>query len=273
MLNIKLKYDRLLNEIKSVAPFSPELAIILGSGLGDFASNLNTVKEIRTSELCEYPASTVQGHDGKICFSEFNGKKVLLFKGRIHFYEGYKLEECILPVHLAKELGCQRILLTNAAGGINPNFSPGNLMINTSYNSLFIMNEITELIGIASKEEKDRSLDFPSKAFNELIEKAAKKENIQIREGVYWYTKGPSYETPSEIKMIKKYGGDCVGMSTVHEAVYASVLGMQVAGISCITNYAAGITNSKLSHKEVTETANMVKNTFERLLKSVISLL
>lgn len=272
MINLKLKYNSIIKEIKSSAPFAPDLAIILGSGLGEFASQINTEMSFYTSDLKEYPVSTVQGHAGKICFSELEGKKLLLFQGRIHFYEGYHINECILPVYLSKELGCKKLLLTNAAGGINPNFSPGNLMLNTSFNSMFLKKELTSLIGIASNDAKDRIIDLPSRMFNELIKRAAMEENILLHEGVYWYSKGPSYETPAEIKMIKRFGGDAVGMSTVHEAVFASYLGMETSAISCITNFAAGITQLKLSHEEVTVTANLVKTTFERLLKRIISL-
>ncbi|MGE5681279.1 MAG: purine-nucleoside phosphorylase [Bacillota bacterium] len=272
MINLKFKYESLIKNLKDRAPFVPDLAIILGSGLGDFVSQVNTVEKIPTDTLENYPASTVHGHAGNICFSESNGKKLLLFQGRIHFYEGYHISECILPVYLSHQLGCKKILFTNAAGGINPNLSPGSLMLNSSFNSIYLKKEITELIGLASKAVKDRFLDFPSKKFSNLIHQAAIEEGILLHEGVYWYSKGPSYETPAEIKMIRKFGADAVGMSTVHEGVFASYLGMDVASISCITNFAAGITQFKLSHEEVTITANMVKTIFEKLLKGIINL-
>jgi purine-nucleoside phosphorylase len=164
-----------------------------------------------------------------------------------------------------------RILLTNAAGGVNPDLTPGDLMLNTSFNSVFIKKELTELLGHASIEKRNEYLDFPSDSLNRIIRKAAVQENISLKEGVYWYGKGPSYETPAEIRMVSKLGGDAVGMSTAHEAVYASSLEMKVASISCITNYAAGISSEKLSHDEVTATANKVKSNFERLLKRIIT--
>lgn len=272
MVNLNNKYQELLDAVKKLAPFTPEIALILGSGLGEFAESVDTVKSISTVSLPGYPPSTVPGHEGKIHFAEHAGRKLLLFQGRIHFYEGYKISECVLPVFLAHKLGCSKIILTNAAGGINPNFVPGDLMLNVSFNSVNIKKELSHLIGTIPMEAKDRILSFPSPVLNEKIRKAALEEKIYLREGVYFYAKGPSYETPAEIKMMGKFGGDAVGMSTVHEAVYASYLGMEVAAITCITNFAAGISPVKLSHNDVTETANRVKHTFESLIKKVITL-
>lgn len=272
MLNLKILYTELIEQIKDEAPFNPEFTIILGSGLGNFASQLEIVKSIPTVELRSYPASTVQGHAGKMIFAKYLDRRLLLFQGRIHFYEGYKIHECILPVFLSHILGCRKILFTNAAGAINTGFSPGDLMINSSFNAVSIKKELTDLIGITSKEMKEAFLDFPSAAFIDKIKSAAELENISLKEGVYWYAKGPSYETPAEIRMMRIFGGDAVGMSTVHEAVYAACLGMQTAAISCITNYAPGIINQKLTHDEVTETANKVEHTFAGLLKKIIEI-
>lgn len=272
MINLNNKYQTLTDAIKDIAPFTPDVALILGSGLGEFAESVDTIKSVSTVSLPCYPPSTVPGHEGKIHFARYKNKNLMLFQGRIHFYEGYRISECVLPVFLAHKLGCNKVILTNAAGGINPNFVPGDLMLNVSFNSFNIKNELSHLIGIIPMEAKDRMLSFPSPRLNDKIRKAAIEENIYIREGVYWYVKGPSYETPSEIKMIGKFGGDAVGMSTVHEAVYASYLGMEAAAITCITNFAAGISPVRLSHSDVTETANRVKHTFENLIKKVIAL-
>lgn len=272
MINLNNKYHNLLDAVKDLAPFTPDAALILGSGLGEFAESVDTIKTISTTSLPGYPPSTVPGHEGKIHFSEYKDKKLMLFQGRIHFYEGYKISECVLPVFLAHKLGCKKIILTNAAGGINTNFVPGDLMLNVSFNSVNIKKELSQLIGIIPMEAKDRILSFPSPVLNEKIRLAALEEKIYLREGVYFYAKGPSYETPAEIKMMGKFGGDAVGMSTVHEAVYASYLGMDVAAITCITNYAAGISPVKLSHSDVTETANRVKMKFESLVKKIIEL-
>ncbi len=272
MINISEKYRKLAKTLKNEAPFVPEIAIILGSGLGDFAEKIETLKSIPTSSLPGYPVSTIEGHKGYIHFAEYKGKKVLLFQGRIHFYEGYPLSDCIVPVHIAYKLGCKNILLTNAAGGVNSSFSAGDLMIITSVNAMNLKMEMTELFGVISIDQKNSFQNFPSPLLINKIKQASLEEKIRIKEGVYWLNKGPMYETPSEIKMAAAFGADAVGMSTAHEAVYAASVGMNVAGISCITNMAAGISSSKLSHGEVMETANRVKSDFERLIKKFIEL-
>ncbi len=272
MINLNSIFADTVSTLKKIAPFQPEMAIILGSGLGDFASSLDLKVSVATFDLPNYPASTVAGHQGKIHFAEYAGKKLILFQGRIHFYEGYDLYQCLLPVHLCGELGCKNILLTNAAGGINRNFYPGDLMLLTSFNSLFLKKELAEVMGISNFDAKNAFLDCPSKQLNETIKNAALEEKISLKEGSYWYSKGPSYETPAEIEMMHRFGNDAVGMSTVHEAVYAVGKGMKCAGISCITNFAAGISEEKLSHEEVTITANRVKGNFERLIKKFIEM-
>ena len=270
MINLNFKYKNLIENLTHAFSFKPDIALILGSGLGDFIKGVDVAKSVSTSSLPDYPPSTIAGHEGKIHHAEYKGKKLLIFQGRIHFYEGYHISECILPVFISHKLGAGKLLLTNAAGGINPYFSPGDLMLTSSFNGISIKKELTDLLGVSSLEGKNNLYDFPSENFNDIIRKAALQVKTGLKEGVYWYTKGPSYETPSEVKMISRYGGDAVGMSTVHEAVYAGYLGMQTAAISCITNYAAGITDKKLNHAEVTETANLVKGKFESLVKKII---
>lgn len=272
MIDLSFKYKNLISFLEKEAPFNPQISIILGSGLGNFAEQLNLIKSISTSDLPGYPLSTVEGHKGKIHFAEYSDKKIILFQGRIHFYEGYHITECVLPVFISYKLGVEKLLLTNAAGGINKNFAPGDLMLTTSFNGAYIKKELTNLIGVTSHSGLDNFSNLPHEDFNSVIRSAATSENIKLKEGVYWYTKGPTYETPAEIKLISKFGGDAVGMSTVHEAVYSSYLGMQTSAISIITNYAAGISNQKLSHSEVTETADRVKNKFANLVKSIIKL-
>ncbi len=273
MIDLNYKYKKLIALLKRGIICEPDLSIILGSGLGGFIKNLKIIKSFSTSALPDYPPSTIQSHEGKIHFAEFAGKKLLIFQGRIHPYEGYHLSQCILPEFISYKLGCMKVLITNAAGGINPDFVPGDLMLATSFNGISIKKELTGLIGLASEENKKNFYNLPSASFNNTIRKAATEEKIGLREGTYWYTKGPSYETPAEINMIKSFGGDAVGMSTIHEAVFAGCVGMETSSISCITNYAAGISRSRLNHREVTETANRTKDTFERLVKAVIFLL
>ncbi len=273
MLDLKFKYSDLINTLNNVAPFKPQIAIVLGSGLGNFADRVKTIKTISTSDLPGYPKSTVEGHQGYIHFAEYAGKNIIIFQGRIHFYEGYKLSECILPAFIAEQFGAKYLLLTNAAGGINSTFSPGDLMLFTSLNALNLKTELASLFGIASIEQKDKFKKFPSLKLNELIKDASLKENIFLKEGIYWFSKGPYYETPAEIQMYAKFGIDAVGMSTVHEAVYGAAAGMEVAAISTITNLAAGISPTKLSHQDVMETSKLVERKFERLVKKIIELI
>jgi len=273
MVNLTEKYHSLLETIKVDAPFKPKIGLILGSGLGDFAEKVNTEKSIPTNSLPGYPHSTVHGHKGFIHFSKYADKELLIFQGRVHFYEGYRLSDCVLPILIAKELGCEKLILTNAAGGISPDFQPGDLMMNIDFNSINIKKELTQLMGLATVEERAKMLDFPSGEINSKIREAALSEKILLREGTYILTKGPSYESPAEIKMYSKWGIDAVGMSTVHEAIFGMKLGMKVGAVSLITNHAAGISPQKLSHQEVIETAEKSKVMFERLIKKTISML
>ncbi len=272
MLDIDFKYKDLVSHLRKNKAFDPEIAIILGSGLGDFADSVEVDLTISTSELPSYPPSTIEGHRGKIHFAHFGGRKLLLFQGRIHFYEGYHLSECVLPAYIAEKLGVKYLIATNAAGGVNRDFVPGDLMLTKSFIGFNIKREMTELMGISGIREKHNFLQFPSPLLNSVIAKAAENEQIVLQEGVYWYNKGPVYETPAEIKMTRNFGGDAVGMSTVPEVYYAASRGILTASVSCITNYAAGISDSKLSHNEVTETAGRVKEKFERLIKAVLFL-
>ena len=271
-IDLAFKYKELIQQIKKVQPFTPDLAIILGSGLGDFASSVSIKHSFETEKLDGYPPSTVKGHSGKIIFAEAEEKKLLLFKGRIHFYEGYKIYECVLPVWISYKLNSKKMFITNAAGGINYDFKPGDLMLALSFIGTSIKRELASLIGIPNADAANNFRNLPSESFNEIIRKAAREEKTELKEGVYWYTKGPSYETPAEIKMMRVLGADAIGMSTVHEVVFAAFLGIEVASISCITNYAAGISPKKLDHSEVTETANLVTEKFEKLVKRIIKM-
>ncbi len=283
MVNLNLKYQDILAYIIKESPFTPDIAIVLGSGLGTFAESSDKIKSIRTSQIPSYPSSqpkadeppaqTIEGHSGYIHFSKIGNKQVIIFQGRLHFYEGYDLSDCILPVLISKKLGCNFIILTNAAGGINKNFTPGDLMLSESFNSINIKKELTNLIGISSFNAKNSFLNCPSEKFNSIFKKSAASLGINLHSGNYWYGKGPSYETPAEVEMLKRFGADAIGMSTVHEAVLASSLNMEVAIISCITNMAAGISKQKLSHDEVTLTANKASEKFSSLLKTAISIL
>jgi purine-nucleoside phosphorylase len=272
MVDLNFKYNELLEFFNRNTPFTPDLSIILGSGLGTFAGKVKTYKTFDTADLPGYPHSTIPGHKGQIHFAEEYSKKLLLFQGRIHIYEGYSISECILPAFLSFKLGCKRIFISNAAGGINKDFSRGDLMLAGSLIGINIKKELTHLLGITSLEGKNKFHDFPSGNFNALIRTAAAAEKLNLKEGVYWYNKGPSYETPAEIGMIKNSGGDAAGMSTYHEAVMAAYLGMETSVVSCITNLAAGISVEKLTHSDVTKTALEAEEKFGKLLKAVIKI-
>lgn len=270
MIKLEDKYIELMLTLKKEIPFEPEIALILGSGLGDFADSIEKVKSIPTNELPGYPASTVEGHKGYLHFAKYQDKKVLVFQGRIHFYEGYDISECLLPAFISKELNCRKLIITNAAGGVNKYYTPGDLMLIDSFNSINIKSQLSRLFNNDSQFYSVNFDNFPSREVNQKIRDAALKENINLKEGVYWFNTGPTYETPAEVKMAGLMGSDAVGMSTVHEAIYAAANGIEVGSISCITNMAAGISLTKLHHGEVVEIAEKVKPKFERLIKRII---
>jgi len=271
MIDLSFKYQDAITFLKKESPFTPDIAVVLGSGLGIFADATKKIKSISTSDIPSYPSASVEGHKGLIHFSKIENKKVLIFQGRIHFYEGFSISDCILQVLLTNKLGCNKIIFTNAAGGVNKSFVPGDLMLVESFNSINIKKELTDLIGISSLEAKNNFLNCPSSRINKIFKETADETGINLKSGSYWYTKGPIYETPAEIEMIRRFGGDAAGMSTVHEAVFASSLNMEIAIVSCITNMASGISEQKLSHSEVTETAKNSSEKFALLLKTAIS--
>lgn len=271
MIDLSFKYQDAIAYLKKESPFIPDIAVVLGSGLGIFADATKKIKSISTSDIPSYPSASVEGHKGIIHFSKIENKKILIFQGRNHFYEGYGLSDCVLPVLLTKKIGCDKIIFTNAAGGVNKNFVPGDLMLVESFNAINIKKELTDLIGISSFEAKKNFLNCPSSRINKILKEIADENGISLKSGIYWYTKGPSYETPAEIEMIRRFGGDAVGMSTVHEAVFASSFDMEIAIVSCITNMASGILQQKLSHAEVTETAKNSSEKFALLIKTAIS--
>ncbi len=266
------RFTEILKFVKSKAPYEAELGLILGSGLGDFADTMKPDVSISTSDIPGYPPSTVVGHSGKIHFVKNNGKRVLIFQGRIHFYEGYAIEECLLPVEICFQMGVKKMIITNAAGGINADFAPGDLMLTTGFNSMFLQKELAPVLSAGTMQRRNDLLGLSSSPMSKTIRKAALEEKVDLKAGSYFYSKGPSYETPAEIRFMRSTGCDAVGMSSVHEALYGIDLGIDVAVISCITNYAAGISGNKLDHSEVTETANLVKNKFASLLRKTIEL-
>ena len=250
--------------------FIPNVALILGSGLGSFADSLYEKTFIDYSEIQGFPVSTVAGHRGRFVFGYAGDVPVVVMQGRIHYYEGYSIGDVVLPTRLMGLMGAKTLFLTNAAGGINTNFSAGDLMVINDHISTF---SPSPLLGKNYEELGERFPDMTevySKKLRELICEVADEENIKIRSGVYMQVSGPQYETPAEIRMMRKLGADAVGMSTACEAIAAHHMGIQVCGVSLITNMAAGVLSKPLSHKEVTATAQESSKTFERLVAASI---
>ena len=248
----------------------PEIGMILGSGLGILADEIKDPVIIPYEEIPHFPVSMVEGHANQLIIGELSGRQVLMMKGRFHLYEGYDPSLLAFPVRVMKELGINHLVVTNAAGGVNESFKPGDLMIIEDHINLATRNP---LMGPNVDHFGPRFPDM-SNAYNPLMRRkakeAAQKQNLTLQEGVYaWFT-GPSFETPAEIRMARTIGADAVGMSTVPEVLTAVHAGMKVLGISCITNMAAGILDQPLTHEEVMHTAKQVENTFKQLIRDLI---
>lgn len=249
--------------------FKPEIGIILGSGLGDFADNFESIV-IPYNDIPGFEKSAVQGHKGQLVFANVNGKNVVMMQGRYHFYEGYSMNTVTYPVKVMKKLGVSTLIVTNAAGALTSTFTPGDLMFITDHINFMGTNP---LIGKNDDTLGTRFPDMSNVYSKELIEKSeniAKELNINYQKGVYVATTGPSYETPAEVRMFNMLGGNAVGMSTAPEAIVANYCGIKVLGISCLTNYAAGVSVTPLNHQEVIDTANKVKENFKNLLSEII---
>jgi purine-nucleoside phosphorylase len=256
--------------IKKKISVKPEVGIILGSGLGILASQVENRKTVKYSEVPNFPLSTVEGHEGQLITGRLGGKNVILMQGRFHYYEGYSMEQVVFPVRVMKKLGVKILIVTNAAGGINRDFNPGDLMLIEDHINLMGINP---LIGKNLDDLGPRFPDMSETYDQELIklaESIAVKEGLVYRKGVYVSLTGPSYETPAEIKYLRIIGGDAAGMSTVPEVIIANHAGMRVLGISCVTNMAAGVLPKKLDHNEVMETANRVRDQFITLVRGVV---
>ncbi len=262
-------YDKLMNCYKclrSKTDFVPEIAIILGSGLGDYAEHIRVEYELSYGDIEGFPVSTVPGHAGKFIFGYIDEIPVVCMKGRVHYYEGYPISDVVLPVRLMKLMGAGILFLTNAAGGINNDFRAGDLMMIKDHISLFAPNP---LIGPNIEELGVRFPDMSAvytPELQEMIKAAADENGIPIQEGSYVQVTGPSFESPAEVRMLRTLGGDAVGMSTVVEAIAARHMGMKICGISCICNMAAGITEKPLTHEEVQEAADKAAPNFARLI-------
>lgn len=256
--------------IKSkIGDFKPEIAIVLGSGLGELADEYCEIK-LAYSEIPGFPISTVKGHNGNLVFAKVNGKNIMMMQGRFHFYEGHSMQTVTYPIKIMKKLGVETILITNAAGGVNPYFKPSSLMIIKDHINFMGTNP---LIGPNDDTLGERFPDMSevyTKSLREIAHTCSKNLNIPVEEGIYIALTGPTYETPAEVNMVRTLGADAVGMSTVPEAIVASYLKMKVLGISCICNSAAGISTVGLSHKEVLEAAEKAKTNFKKLVLEII---
>lgn len=256
---------------KSKIDFEPKVAVVLGSGLGNFARTVDVKAELPYNEIEGFPVSTVPGHAGKFIFGYIGDVPVVLMQGRVHYYEGYPITDVVLPTRLMKMMGAEILFLTNASGGINPAFHAGSLMLIRDHISCFAPNP---LIGANIDELGTRFPDMShvyDEDLQEVIRSTAQKNDIELFEGVYAQLTGPSFESPAEIQMLHKLGVSAVGMSTVVEAIAANHMGMKICGVSCVSNLAAGMNSAPLTHEEVQEAANAVAPKFERLLtESVI---
>jgi len=271
MNDIKGKIQETVDYIRGKIDGKPQIGIILGSGLGSLVDVLEQSVEIDYKDIPGFPEATAPGHAGKLIYGLLGGKRVLAMKGRFHYYEGYDISQVVFHIRVFKLLGIDDLLVTNAAGGVNTGFKPGDLMLITDHISFFAPSPLR---GRNLDEFGTRFPDMCGVYSSDLIEtakKAAGKEGLILKEGIYAFAQGPMYETPAEIRAFRVLGADAVGMSTVPEVITAHHSGMKVLGISCITNMAAGILNQPLNHKEVLEIGKQVEKKFSSLVTEIVS--
>lgn len=263
--------ERTYESIRKKISFQPEVALVLGSGLGNFAETAVIEEVLDYRDIEGFPVSTVPGHKGRFIFGYVEDVPVVIMQGRVHYYEGYSMKEVTLPTRLMKLMGAKTLFLTNASGGVNTSYQGGDFMLISDHISSFIPSP---LIGANDEDLGPRFPDM-SEVYKEslraIIRRVAKEEQIPLQEGVYLQFTGPAYETPAEIRMARTLGADAVGMSTACEAIVANQMGMEVCGISCVTNMASGILPQPLSHTEVQEAADRVAPLFERLVRKSIA--
>lgn len=266
-------YEKLMGcyeSVKKKINFTPKVALVLGSGLGDYADSIRVEAELSYGEIEGFPVSTVPGHDGKFIFGYVGEVPVVCMKGRVHYYEGYPISDVVLPTRLMKLMGAEILFLTNASGGVNPAYKAGDLMLMTDHIACFVPNP---LMGANADELGVRFPDMSEiydKELRDVIRGCAKEADIPIREGVYLQLTGPSYESPAEVRMLHTLGADAVGMSTAVEAIAANHMGMKICGISCVCNPAAGLSPEPLTHEEVQEAANAAAPLFKKLVTESI---
>lgn len=266
-------YEKLMRcyaSVREKVDFKPRVALVLGSGLGNYGEQIRISQVLDYHEIEGFPVSTVPGHKGRFLFGYVDDVPVVAMQGRVHYYEGYPMTDVVLPIRLMKLLGAEILFLTNAAGGVNPEFSAGDFMLIKDQIASFVPSP---LIGANLEELGPRFCDMSEvydKDLQEIIRKTAKDLGIPLQEGVYIQLTGPNFETPAEVKMCRTLGADAVGMSTACEGIAANHMGMKICGISCISNLACGLTDQPLSHQEVQETADRVAPLFEKLVTASI---
>lgn len=256
--------------IRQKLPFKPKTALVLGSGLGGYADSIRVEGSLDYQDIEGFPRSTVEGHKGRFVFGFVEDVPVVCMQGRVHYYEGYAMSDVVLPIRLMRLMGAETLFLTNAAGGINTAYEPGDLMLIRDHISSLVPSP---LIGPNLDAMGPRFCDMTDTydaRYRSILKETARNVGIPLQEGVYIQFSGPQYETPAEIRMARTLGADAAGMSTACEAIAAHHAGMRVCGISCITNMAAGVTGKQLSHAEVQETADRVSLRFQKLVTAGI---
>lgn len=263
---IKQASDYILSKISK----QYQVGIVLGSGLGGFDETINTHTVVEYKDIPYFPQSTVPGHKGRFVFGDINGVNVMLMSGRFHYYEGYSMQDIAVPIRVMKLLGIEKLILSNATGGINPDFRAGDFMLIRDHIKFF---SDSPMRGKNDEAFGERFFDMSNaydKDLRELAKRCATEKGIALQEGVYAFMSGPNFETPAEIKMLGILGADVVGMSTVPEVLTAVHCGIQVLGLSCVTNLAAGISKTKLTHQEVMEAGKLANEKFSVLVKEIV---
>lgn len=272
-MDLQAKITAATEYLRSRVQKRPRIGMILGSGLGDYADELENPIKIPYRDIPDFPLPTAPGHSGALVFGRRCGQEVVVMQGRIHYYEGVPQRELTMPVRVLRALGVEILVLTNACGGVNLSFAPGDLMLISDHINLSGSNPLIGPNLDAFGPRFPDCCDIYTKSLRLAIREAATQAGISLQEGVYGMYSGPNYETPAEIRMYRILGADVVGMSTVPEALVAAQCGIQVVGISCITNMAAGVLPQKLTHQEVMDTAARVHDTFQHLLDLVLGVI